>query len=461
MNAIEQQLQVLSTEELELLAWRINWIETARKKQITPPGDWWTTWLILAGRGFGKTRTGAEDIGWYASEHANVFCGVIAPTSADIRGTCFEGESGLLSVIPKSMVESYNRSFAEITLINGSTIRGFSAEEPSRLRGPQFHRAWCDELAAWKYAQETWDMLKFGLRLGQNPQVVITTTPKPIDLVRELVKLANDEDSAVIMTTGSTYENADHLAKSFIDEMASYEGTQLGRQELYAELIDPEEGGIVRRSWFKLWPSDRPFPQFEFIVQSYDTAFTEKTEGDPTACTVWGVFKPMDKPMSVMILDCWSEHLSYPDLKPRVLDDYTASYGEPGKRVDLVLIEEKGSGISLIQDLQRANVYVRAYNPGRADKVQRLHIVSNIISAGRVYVPESDTRPGQFRSWANDFIEQICSFPLATHDDYVDTASQVLRVLRDMNFLNIDPPPEDLDIYSDDTRPRRVNPYAQ
>ena len=464
MLEIQRSLVDLETEDLEMLAWRLSWLGTARDKQLTPEGNWWTTWLILAGRGFGKTRMGAEDIAWYAAEHENVRCGVIAPTSNDVRGVCFEGESGLMAVLPEGIVAGYNKSLLEITLKNGSIIRGFSAEEPGRLRGPQFHRVWCDELAAWAKLDECWDMMKFGLRLGESPCVIATTTPKPLDKIRALVREALDEDSSVIMTTGSTYENSDNLAKSFIDEIAQYEGTQLGRQELHAELLDPEEGGIVKRSWFRAWPDGREFPVFEYIVQSYDTAFTERTTGDPTACSVWGVFKPEDRAMSVMLLDAWGDHLAYPDLKPRVLEDYTASYGgqdefNNGKRVDIVLIEEKGSGISLIQDLQRAGVNVRAYNPGKADKVTRLHVVSNIIQAGRVYIPESSKFKGQFRSWAEPFVEQVCSFPLATHDDYVDTMSQALRMLRDIGFLNIDPVP-DPDDYYDEDRITRQNPYA-
>jgi len=162
----------------------------------------------------------------------------------------------------------------------------------------------------------------------------------------------------------------------------------------------------------------------------------------------------------VMLLDAWGDYLTYPDLKPRLLDEYESLYGEPGKKVDLMLIEDKGSGISLIQDLQRAGVMVRAYNPGRADKMQRLHMVANIIAAGRVYIPESMVHEGMPRDWAEPFINQMCSFPESTHDDYVDSCTQALRLLRDMNFLNIDPPPPDTDMYIDERKPRRVNPYA-
>jgi predicted phage terminase large subunit-like protein len=144
-----------------------------------------------------------------------------------------------------------------------------------------------------------------------------------------------------------------------------------------------------------------------------------------------------------------------------VLEEYTNSYGEEkeGKRVDLVLVEDKSAGISLIQDLQRANVFVRAYNPGNADKLQRLNIVSNIIAAGRVYLPESSNRKGYVRDWVEPFVSQICSFPESTHDDYVDSCTQALRYLRDVGFLDIDPQQE-YDDYDED-RPKRSNPYAQ
>ena len=136
-------------------------------------------------------------------------------------------------------------------------------------------------------------------------------------------------------------------------------------------------------------------------------------------------------------------------------------YGEPGKRVDLVLIEEKASGQSLIQDLGRAHVQVRGYNPGKLDKVQRVHLISNIIAAGRVYIPESTKRKGYVRDWAEPFVQQVCSFPETNHDDYVDSMSQALRYLRDAGFLDIDPDPHyDDDDYVDDSRIKRVNPYA-
>lgn len=166
--------------------------------------------------------------------------------------------------------------------------------------------------------------------------------------------------------------------------------------------------------------------------------------------------------MSVMMIDAWQDRLQYPDLRPKVIEEFKTSYGEgkEGKRVDLILIEDKSAGISLIQDLQRANLPVRAYNPGRADKVQRLNIVSNVIAAGRVWVPESGVRKGYVRDWAEGAISQICSFPESTHDDFVDATTQALRYLRDAGWLDIDPQREYDDEDDEYFRQKRVNPYA-
>jgi predicted phage terminase large subunit-like protein len=455
----------LSVEELILLDWRESWYDTARSKQIMPEGDWWTTWLILAGRGWGKTKTGAQALGWYAATNSGVRCAVVAPTSTDVLKVCFDGDSGLYGVVPKELIKSYTRSWpVEMTLKNGSIITGYSAQEPSRLRGPQHNICWCDELAAWQYPDEAFEMMKFGLRLGDAPKVIVTTTPKPIDLVRRLVDEAEDDNSSTIMTSGSTFENAANLAKTFIDELSQYEGTQIGRQELYAELISELEGGIVSESWFKLWPANRPLPQFQYVVQSYDCATSDKTINDPTACVVLGVFRPSpDLPMSAMVIDAWSEHMQYPDLRPKVIEEYGSIYGDEdewgnGKKVDLVLIEDKSAGISLIQDLQRSGLPVRSYNPGRADKTMRLSLIAPLIMRGRVYLPESEERAGQPRKWLRPFVTQVCSFPNSKHDDYCDALSQALRVLRDMGMVGIDPVQVE-DDYAED-RPPRVNPYS-
>jgi predicted phage terminase large subunit-like protein len=440
----------------------MTWLQKAHKHQSLPPGDWWSIWLLLAGRGAGKTRLAAEQVAWWAYTEPNTRWLVAAPTSADVRGTCFEGDSGLLNVVPKSLISDYNKQHHELRFHNGSLIKGIPASEPERFRGPQFHGAWCDELAAWDYLQEAWDQIQFGVRLGTRTRVICTTTPKPKDLIVELIGREGDD---VVLTTATTYANLDNLSANFRKQILQYEGTTLGRQEIYAEIIDPEEAGIVKRDMFKLWPDKKPFPKFEYIIQSYDVATSEKSQNDPTACITFGVFKPLDSPMSVMVIDCWQDRLQYPDLRPKVIEEYETVFGEgkDRKRVDLLLIEDKSAGISLIQDLQRAHLPVRAYNPGRADKVQRLNIVSNIIARGRVWIPESQNRKGYVRDWAEGFVSQICSFPSTTHDDFVDACTQALRYLRDAGWLEIDPPPEELwddEDFADTGRQKRVNPYA-
>ena len=458
---IRAQYAKLPATHRAAFAWRSKWLLAAHKHQLEPPGTWWNIHLMVAGRGAGKTRAASENLGWWAWQNPNTRWLVSAPTSSDLRATCFEGDSGLLSVIPPVLIKDYNKSLHELVLVNGSLIKGIPASEPERFRGPQFHGGWLDELAAWDYLQESWDMIMFGIRLGQRTKLICSTTPKPKDVVLDLISREGDD---VVITRASTYANIANLAPSFQKQILQYEGTNLGRQEIHAEIIDPEEGGIVQRDWFRLWPDGKPFPRFEYVIQSYDCGYKDKEASDPTGNITLGVFKPLDGGMCVMVIDCWQEKLTYPDLRPKIIDEYETVYGEgkEKKRVDLLLVEDKAAGISLIQDLQRAGLPVRGYNPGKADKSQRLSIVANIIKAGRVWVPESSVRKGYVRDWAEGMVSQICSFPNTAHDEYVDCISQALRFLRDAGWISIDFPREwvDEDDYIDAGGPSRENPYA-
>jgi phage terminase large subunit-like protein len=466
-GTLEREYAKLSVTEQIVINWQLSWLQKAHKHQIEPVGEDWTIWLMLAGRGAGKTRAAAETISAWAWEQPKTRWLVSAPTSGDIRGTCFEGDSGLISVIPPELIADYNKSHHEITLLNGSFIKGIPASEPERFRGGQWHGAWCDELAAWEYLQDSWDMIAFSVRLGQRTKMICSTTPKPKDLILDLIDRDGDD---VRVTKASTYSNIKNLAPSFQKQILQYEGTNLGRQEIHAEIIDPEEGGIVKRDWFRLWPDGKPFPKLEFIIQSYDCATSDKTHNDPTGCITLGVFKPLDGAMSVMILDCWQEHLTYPQLRPKVISEFETVYGAGKERklVDLLLVEDKSAGISLIQDLHQAHLPVHAYNPGRADKIQRLSIVANIIKAGRVWVPESGKQKGFVRDWAEGAISQICSFPETAHDEFVDCLSQGLRYLRDGGWISIDIEPRNMlddDDYIDADKFNKLNrlsnPYAQ
>ena len=457
-------IPTLNEQQQAFALWQHQWAQTARANQIpelVAPGGF-VECGYLAGRGFGKTRVGAE---WLARQvyldPEGFDSAVVAPTYQDVKFTTFEGESGLLSVIPPALIKAYNKSDLVIEMYNVaggvSSIRGFTAEKPERLRGPQHCRIWCDELAAWMY-DDVWDMAMMGLRLGRHPQVLWTTTPKPKELVRKLVAPKKGR----VIVSGATYDNRANLPDSFFDQLAQYEGTTIGRQELYGELINPEESGIVKRSQFRLWPHDKPLPSFDLIVMSLDTAFTEKTvdkrsgDADPTACSVWGVFH-WEKRNNVMLLDCWEEHLGLPDLMRKVRRELNTAYGDDddtalikplfgsgkpttsGRKPDILLIEDKGSGISLRQMLEREGIEAYAYNPGRADKLTRLHIVSPIFARKMVWLPESAKHPGQPRNWCDPLVHQLCSYTgpgSVKHDDYVDSTSQALRLMMDKRLLD-------------------------
>lgn len=263
---------------------RLRWLKGARRQQITPQGAW-RIWLILAGRGWGKTRTGAEDIAAYALWNANVRVSVIAPTFADARDVCVEGESGLLRVLPAKCIKAWHRSTGDLALMNGSRIKLFSADQPERLRGPQHHRVWCDELCAWP-SRESFDQMLFGLRLGDDPRVVITTTPKNIPLVRELVARHGKD---VCLTRGKTTDNEEHLPACVLKELRErYEGTRLGRQELNAEILEDVEGALWLR---EIIDSARvkKAPEMERIVVAIDPAMTGNAKSDETGIVAAGL----------------------------------------------------------------------------------------------------------------------------------------------------------------------------
>ena len=280
--AIRKELTSLSESEIESRLLRLKWINMARPKQLTPHGEW-SIWLILAGRGWGKTLTGAQDMAWFGLSNPESRIAIIAPTFADGRDTCVEGESGLLSILNDETIANYNRSLGEVVLHNGSRFKTFSADSPERLRGPQHHRAWCDELGSWKYT-ETWDQLMFGLRLGQNPKVVITTTPKPIPIIKELAKRKD-----VLVTSGSTFENEKNLADAAVVALRErYAGTRLGRQELFAEILEDVEGSLWSREMLQsaMLKFNEKLPDFKRVVVAVDPAVTANKDSNETGIVI-------------------------------------------------------------------------------------------------------------------------------------------------------------------------------
>lgn len=237
----------MTPSQLEELNW--DWEFWARPNQLIPKGDW-LTWLLLAGRGFGKTRSAAEAVRALvcgatpltAGKHARI--ALVAETAADARDVMVEGESGLLAVHPQEFRPLYEPSKRRLTWPNGALATLYNAVEPDQLRGPQHSLAWCDELAKWRYAQETWDMLQFGLRLGARPQAIIATTPRPIPVLKQIIR-----QPGTVITRGTTFENRSNLAESFLSQVVSrYEGTRLGRQELSAEILDDIPGALWTRA---------------------------------------------------------------------------------------------------------------------------------------------------------------------------------------------------------------------
>lgn len=297
-----QQQQAILTSLSEEEAYRIlwDWSVWGRPEQLEPAGDW-STWLILAGRGFGKTRAGAETVrGWATgstpmgrSRYSRL--ALIAETAADARDVLVEGESGILAVHPKEFRPFYEPSKRRLTWPNGAVATLYNATEPDQLRGPQHDAAWGDELAKWAYARDAWDQLQFGLRLGSAPRAIVTTTPRPTPVLKEIL---NDEGT--IVTKGSTMDNRANLAKKFIDKIHKrYAGTRLGRQELEAEILDDLPGALWSRAFFD--PPDgsklrgrvahNQMPELKRIVVAVDPSGIGKAEdgGDTIGIIVAGI----------------------------------------------------------------------------------------------------------------------------------------------------------------------------
>lgn len=275
-----QFLQSLTNEQAAALLY--DWQMWARPEQIETPGDW-QTWLVLAGRGFGKTRTGAE---WVRKQIESGKCkrmALVARTAADVRDVMVEGESGILAVCPPWNKPHYEPSKRRLTWPNGAIATTYSADQPDLLRGPQHDGAWEDELASWRYP-EAHDMLMLGLRLGSDPRTVITTTPRPTKTIKELVK-----DKTTVVTGGSTYDNMANLARAFIDKIITkYEGTRLGRQELYAQLLDDVPGALWSRDMLDKHRVSI-VPELKLVGVAIDPAVTANEESNETGIIVGGL----------------------------------------------------------------------------------------------------------------------------------------------------------------------------
>jgi predicted phage terminase large subunit-like protein len=268
-----------------------------------------------------------------------------------------------------------------------------------------------------------------------------------------------------------TYEGELLWPERFPEEVVASLEITLGTYGTAGQLQQrpsPAGGGILKTDRFRLWPADKDLPDLFFIVQSYDTAFTEKTSGDPTGCEVWGVFEH-EKKRRVLLLDCWNERLGYPALKQRVMEDWQARYGgvknnlvKPSRKADIVLVEAKGSGQSLLQDLHLSNIPAVPYNPGKADKVARAHMASPLLESDIFWVLESTKHKGRPRTWVQPFLDQLEQFPAGEHDEMVDCFTQVVIYLRDAGQLEVAVAPRDEpeEVDYEYKKRIRVNPYG-
>jgi phage terminase large subunit-like protein len=247
------------------------------------PVEAYVVWLLLAGRGFGKTRVGCEQLLEWKKQGYKRFA-IVAQTPAEARDVIVEGESGILGISPPWDMPLYEPSKRRVTWNNGALAIIYSGENPELPRGAQHEKALFDELAKYKYPQDTWDNVMFGLRLGDNPQAVVTTTPKPIKTLKAIMA-----DKNTIVTRGSTYENKANLARAFLDlVVAKYEGTRLGRQEIYADMLDDNPDAL----WHRQMIDDtrvKEAPELMRVVVAIDPAVTDKETSDEAGIVVAGV----------------------------------------------------------------------------------------------------------------------------------------------------------------------------
>lgn len=348
------------------------WHHVARPNQRIPEGPW-KIWLILAGRGFGKTRTGAETIrSWVMSGVARRVA-LIGHTHGDGRRVMIEGESGLLGVHPSHKAPHFYASRGLVAWKNGAKASLYSAERPDQLRGPQFDAAWVDELAKFSRPQETWDQLMFSLRKGIHPRVVVTTTPKPSPLLKELLARQGED---VFVTRGSTFDNAPHLAESFLQEIQKrYANTRLGAQELYGELIEENHNSLWSQAILRACYQEVPPPLVRMVV-AVDPAVTSHKTSDETGIIVAG----RDKGGRAFILDDLSGRYRPQEWAVKAI---AAFHHYQADRI----IAEVNQGGDLVEQMLRSQERTIPYKAVRATrgKLIRAEPVASLYAQARVF----------------------------------------------------------------------------
>lgn len=314
----EQRLEILGSmvdEALEALA--TDWAFWGRPEQQLPLGDW-RIWLVMAGRGFGKTRTGSEAVREKARRGTFWHVALVGATAADVRDLMVEGPSGLVTISPDGERPVYEPSKRRLTWPNGARGTAYSDADPEALRGFEGDLAWIDEFGKYRNAKETWDNLAFAMREGRNPQRIVTTTPRMLGVLRDLIKRAIGDteagrgpDPRVVVTRGSTFRNAGNLASAFLEEVAEqYEGTRLGEQELHGVLLEDVEGALWQHAMIeaaRLGRGDWARNEYGLVVPAHvalrEVAVGVDPPGGKTECGIVVGGKTAARPATMYVLD--------------------------------------------------------------------------------------------------------------------------------------------------------------
>lgn len=377
-----ERLEALSKLDDQTRAYlQYHWKFWARPDQLIPEGDWWTTWLILAGRGWGKTKTGSETIREWACGSTPMGKGLcqhialVAETSGDARDVMVEGPAGILACHPKDFRPLYEPSKRRLTWPNGARATLYNAVEPDQLRGPQHDALWGDEVAKWRYMQETWDQAQFGLRLGVHPRQLVTTTPRPLPLIRKLMN-----DPTTIVTRGRTWDNAANLAAPFLKQVRErYEGTRLGRQELEGEVLDDIPGALWSRESIDQYRKDEA-PDLERIVVSVDPAASSGDEADETGIVATGIATDKDGYKRAYVLADRSLRGTPEEWAKAAVQLYREMDADK-------IVAEKNQGGEMVEAVLRAvdrNVPVQLVHATRG-KYVRAEPISALYEQGRVH----------------------------------------------------------------------------
>ncbi|MDF0546227.1 terminase family protein [Sphingobium sp. H39-3-25] len=373
---LEGVLAGLSAGEQAGLRW--NWAVQARPEQLAPAGDW-RVWLVLAGRGFGKTRAGAEWVRAIAQRDGAARIALVGASPEQVRGVMVEGESGLLAIAPPGERPVWRPSLGMLRWPSGAEARVFGASAPERLRGPQFSHGWADEIAKWPRGEDAWDNLMLALRLGDAPRVMATTTPRPVSLIRRLVA-----QGEVVVTLGRTADNAAHLAPAFLEAVTrDYGGTRLGRQELDGELIEELDGALWTRAIIEACRAAAgEMPRLRGALRRVVIGVDPPAGVDGDACGIVAV--GLDAGGRGMVIEDASVAGLRPEGWARAVAEAAARWG-----ADRVIAEANNGGAMVESVLRAADgalpvklVHASRGKSARAEPVAALYETGRLVHAG-------------------------------------------------------------------------------